>query len=72
MVVNVIYFALLLGNLLLIVAAFLLGPRLMWLCRVGAFVNVLALMVMIVPLINLCATKQLLLLGSWLKLNRPL
>jgi hypothetical protein len=53
MVVNAVYFALLLGNLLLIVASLFLGPRLLRVCRAALFVNAIALMLMVVPLLNL-------------------
>jgi hypothetical protein len=53
MVVNAVYFALLLGNILLIVASLFLGPRLLWLCRAAVFVNGIALILMLVPLLNL-------------------
>jgi hypothetical protein len=43
MVVNAVYFALLLGNILLIVVSLVLGPRLLRACRAAAFVNVTAL-----------------------------
>jgi hypothetical protein len=53
MVANAAYFALLLGNIVLIVASLLFGPRLLWLCRVAVFVNGIALILMLVPLLNL-------------------
>jgi hypothetical protein len=43
MVVNAVYTALLIGNILLIVASLLTGPRLLRLCRAGVFVNAVAL-----------------------------
>lgn len=51
--VNAVYFALLLGNLLLIVASLIAGPRPLRLCRAAAFVNAIALLLMVVPLVNL-------------------
>ena len=42
MAVNAVYFALLLGNILLIVASLFLGPRLLRACRAAAFVNAIA------------------------------
>jgi hypothetical protein len=53
MVVYAGYFALLLGNLLLIVASLLFGPRLIWVCRAAVFVNGIALILLLVPLFNL-------------------
>ena len=53
MVVNAVYFGLVLGNLLLIVASLILGPRLLRLCRAAVFVNAIALILMVVPLLNL-------------------
>lgn len=53
MAVNAAYFALLLGNLLLIVTSLFLGPRLLRLCRAAVFVNAIALILMLVPLLNL-------------------
>ena len=53
MVVNAAYFALLLGNLLLIVASLCLGQRLHRVCRVAVFVNAIALILMVVPLLSL-------------------
>jgi hypothetical protein len=43
MVVNAVYTALLIGNIALIVASLLAGPRLLRLCRAGVFVNAVAL-----------------------------
>ena len=53
MVVNGVYFALLLGNLALIVVSLSLGPRLLWVCRAAVFVNGIALILMVVPLLNM-------------------
>jgi hypothetical protein len=53
MVVNAVYFALLLGNLLLIAAALVVGPRLLRACRVAVGVNAIALLLMVFPLLNL-------------------
>ena len=53
MVVYAAYIALLLGNLLLMVVSWLLGPRLIWVCRAAVFVNCIALIVLLVPLFNL-------------------
>ena len=53
MVVNAVYFALMLSNILLIVASLIVGPRLLRVCRAAVFVNGLALMLMVVPLLNL-------------------
>ena len=53
MVVNAVYFGLVLGNLLLIVASLFFGPRLLRLCRAAVFVNGIALMLMLVPLVNM-------------------
>lgn len=50
MVVYAAYIALLLGNLLLIVVSWLLGPRLIWVCRAAVFVNGIALILLLVPL----------------------
>ena len=58
MVVNAVYFALLLSNLLLIVASLILGPRLLRLCRVAVFINAIALMLMIIPLVNLLLSSH--------------
>jgi len=58
MVVNAVYFALLLGNLLLIAAALVVGPRLLRVCRVAVLVDAVALMVMVVPLLNLLLASQ--------------
>ncbi len=49
MVVNAVYFALLLGNVLLIVASLFLGPGLLRVCRAALFVNVIALILIVVP-----------------------
>jgi hypothetical protein len=43
MVVNAAYAALLIGNILLIVASMFLGARLLRLCRAGVVVNAVAL-----------------------------
>lgn len=56
--VNSVYAALLIGNILLIVASLLTGPRLLRLCRAGVFVSVVALMMMVVPLLNLLLTSR--------------
>lgn len=53
MVVHSAYFALLLGNILLVVASLFLGPRLLRVCRAAVFVNAIALILMVVPLLNL-------------------
>jgi hypothetical protein len=53
MAVNAVYFALLLGNILLIVASLSLGPRLLWVCRAAASVNAIALILMVVLLVSL-------------------
>jgi NADH:ubiquinone oxidoreductase subunit 6 (subunit J) len=53
MVVNAVYAALLIGNILLIVASLFLGPRLLRACRATVFVNAIALILMVVPLLNL-------------------
>ena len=53
MAVNAIYFALLLGNLLLIVASLFFGSRLLRVCRAAVFVSGIALIVLLVPLLNL-------------------
>jgi hypothetical protein len=53
MVVNAVYFALLLGNLLLIVVSLSLGLRLLWVCRAAVFVNGIVLILMVVPLLNM-------------------
>jgi hypothetical protein len=58
MVVNAVHVASLVGNILLIVASLLAGPRLLRLCRAGVFVNALALMLMVVPLLNLLLTSH--------------
>jgi hypothetical protein len=58
MVVNTICAALLSGNILLIVASLIVGPRLLWLCRAAVFVNGIALMLMVVPLLNLLLTSH--------------
>ena len=58
MVVNAAYAALLIGNILLIVASLIVGPRLLWLCRAGVVVNAVALMLMVVPLLNLLLTSH--------------
>ena len=50
---NAVYFALLLGNIVLIVTSLFLGPRLLRVCRAAVFVNGIALMVMVVPLVHL-------------------
>ena len=39
MVIYAVYFALLFGNLLLILASLFLGPRLLWVCRAAVFVS---------------------------------
>ena len=51
MVANAVYFALLLGNLLLIVASLFLGPRLLRLCRAAVFVNGIAFLLMLLTLL---------------------
>jgi hypothetical protein len=58
MVVNAVYDALLIGNVVLIVASLLTGPRLLRLCRAGALLNVVALMLLIIPLVNLLVTSH--------------
>ncbi len=58
MVVNAVYAALLIGNIVLIVASLFLGPRLLRVCRAALFVNAIALMLMVVPLLNLLLTSQ--------------
>jgi hypothetical protein len=58
MVVNAVYAALLIGNIVLIVASLLSASRLIRLCRAGAFVNVVALMLMVVSLVNLVVTSH--------------
>lgn len=58
MVVNAVYAALLIGNILLIVASLFLGPRLLRLCRAGIVVNAVALMLMVVPLVNLLLSSH--------------
>ncbi len=58
MVVNAVYFALLPGNLLLIITSLILGPRLLRACRAAAFVNVLGLMTMVVPLGHLVVNSH--------------
>jgi hypothetical protein len=40
-------------NLLLIVAALLLGRRLIWVCRAAVFISGIALILLLVPLVNL-------------------
>jgi hypothetical protein len=58
MVVYAAHIALLLGNLLPIVASWLLGSRLIWVCRVAVFVNGIALICprtcQFVPLLLAC------------------
>jgi hypothetical protein len=58
MVVNAVYFALLLGNIVLIADSLLTGPRLLRLCRAGVVVNAIALMLLVVPLVNLLLTSH--------------
>jgi hypothetical protein len=58
MAVNAAYFALLLGNIVLIVASLVLGPRLLRVCRAAVFVNAIALALMAVPLVNLLITSH--------------
>jgi NADH:ubiquinone oxidoreductase subunit 6 (subunit J) len=58
MAVNAVYFGLLLGNVLLIVASLLLGPRLLRVCRAAVFVNAIALILMVVPLLSLLLASQ--------------
>lgn len=58
MVVNAVYFALLLGNILLIVVSLFLGPRLLRTCRAAAFVNAIAFIILVVPLLNLLLGSQ--------------
>jgi hypothetical protein len=58
MVVNAVYAALLIGNIVLIVAPLLTGPRLLRLCRAGVIVNAIALMLMVVPLLHLLLTSH--------------
>ncbi len=58
MVVNAVHAALLIGNIVLIVASLLAGLRLLRLCCAGAFVNVVALMLMVVPRLNLLSTSD--------------
>jgi hypothetical protein len=53
MAANAVYFVLLLGNILLIVASLIVGPRLLRVCRAALLVNAIALMLMLVPLLNL-------------------
>ena len=53
MVVNAVYFALLIGNALVILAGIWLGVRLLWVCRAAVLVSGIALIVMVVPLLNL-------------------
>jgi hypothetical protein len=57
-VVDAIYADLLIGNIVLIVASLLVGPRLFQVCRAAAFVNAVALMLMVVPRLNLVLTSQ--------------
>jgi hypothetical protein len=49
---------LLIGNIVLAVASLLAGPRLLRLCRAGVVVNAVALMLMVVPLLNLLVTSH--------------
>ena len=58
MVVNAVYFALLLGNILLIVASLLFGSRLLRFCRAAVFVNAISLILIVVPLLNLLLTSH--------------
>ena len=58
MVVNAAYFALLLGNILLIVASLFLGPRLLHLCLAAVFLNAIALILMVIPLVNLLLSSH--------------
>jgi NADH:ubiquinone oxidoreductase subunit 6 (subunit J) len=58
MVANAVYAALLIGNLLLIVASLFLGPRLLRLCRAAVFVNAIALVLMLVPVVNLLLSSH--------------
>jgi hypothetical protein len=58
MVVNAVYFALLLGNIVLIAASLLTGPRLLRLCRAVVVVDAVALLLMVVPLLNLLLTSH--------------
>jgi hypothetical protein len=53
MVVNAVYAALLIGNLLLIVGSLFLGPRLFRVGRAAAFVNAVAFLLMLILLLNL-------------------
>ena len=53
MVVNAVYAALLIGNLLLIVGYLFLGPRLFRVGRAAAFVNAVAFLLMLILLLNL-------------------
>lgn len=48
----------LIGNIVLIVASLLTGPRLLRLCRAGAFVNAVALMLLVAPRLNLLLTSH--------------
>lgn len=52
MVVNAVYAALLIGNILVIAASLFLGQRLLRLCLAAVFVNAVALMLMVVPLLT--------------------
>ena len=58
MVVNAACVALLLGNILLIVASLFFGPRLLRLCRAAVFVNAIAVIPMVVSLLNLLLTSH--------------
>ena len=58
MVVNAVYAALLIGNIVLIIAPLFLGPRLLRLCRAAVFVNAIALMLMLVPLLTLLLSSH--------------
>jgi hypothetical protein len=58
MVVNAVSAALLIGNIVLLVASLFLGPRLLQSYRAGVFVNAVALMLMVVPLLNLLLTNH--------------
>ena len=58
MAVNAIYAALLIGNIVLIVVSLLAGPRMLRLCHAAVFVNAIALMLMVVPLLNLLLSSH--------------
>jgi hypothetical protein len=58
MVVNALYAALLIGNILLIGASLFFGTRMLRLCRAGVVVNAVALLLMVIPLLSLLLSSH--------------